>query len=104
MSFAVIRTGGKQYKVSPGQRIKIEKIPGDVGKTVAFNDVLLVVDGKNVSVGTPTVKGAKVAGKVLVQGKRPKQVIFKMKPKKRYRVKRGHRQFYTEVEITAIKP
>lgn len=102
MLFAVIRTGGKQYRVSPGQKIKIEKLPDDVGKRVVFHDVLLVADGDAVSVGTPTVKGASVTAKVLAHGKREKQIVFKMRPKKRYRVKRGHRQPYTEAEIEKI--
>ena len=103
MPFAVIRTGGKQYLVSPGRKLKFEKIPGESGASVRFDDVLLVSDEKKTSIGTPNVSGASVAGKIVTQGKHEKQIIFKMKPKKRYRVKRGHRQLYTEVEITAIK-
>lgn len=100
--FAIIRTGGKQYLVSPGQKLKIEKLPGKEGENFAFNEVLLVSDGERVSVGMPTVSGATVAAKLVSQGKHKKQVVFKMKPKKRYRVKRGHRQPFTEIEITGI--
>ena len=102
MPFAVIRTGGKQYIVSPGMKLKIEKLPAEAGKTVTFDDVLLVSDDKTVSVGQPKVVGVSVTAKVLVQGKHDKQIIFKMRPKKRYRVKTGHRQPYTEVEIEKI--
>ena len=101
--FAVIRTGGKQYKVTPGQKVKVEKLTVEVGKGVTFKDVLLVRKSGKVTVGKPTVKGAKVTAKVVAQAKHPKQVIFKMKPKKRYRVKTGHRQPYTEVEIEKIE-
>lgn len=102
MSFAVIRTGGKQYIVSPGTKLKIEKIPAEAGKMTTFDDVLLFADGKTVLVGTPNVAGAKVSAKIVEQGKHKKQIIFKMRPKKRYRVKTGHRQLYTAVEITDI--
>lgn len=101
--FAIIRTGGKQYKVAPGTTVKIEKLPENEGEEVVFDDVLLVSDGDNVQVGAPTVAGATVHGKVVEQGKRKKQVVFKMKPKKRYRVKKGHRQPYTEVEVEKIE-
>jgi large subunit ribosomal protein L21 len=102
MEFAIIKTGGKQYKVSPGQKIKIEKIDAQESKGVVFNEVLLIDDGKNVAIGMPTVKGAKVEGKVLEQGRADKVIIFKYKSKKRYQVKRGHRQPYSLVEITKI--
>ena len=85
-----------------GALLKIETLQGEPGAEISFDKVLLVADGDNVSVGTPTVSGAKVSGKILDQGKHPKQIIFKMRPKKRYRVKTGHRQKYTEVEITKI--
>lgn len=100
---AVIRTGGKQYLVSPGTKLKVEKVPQAPGAKVVFEDVLLVIDEEKVSLGRPLVSGAKVVARVLAQAKHPKQVVFKMKPKKRYRVRRGHRQSYTEVEITAIE-
>ena len=101
-TFAIIRTGGKQYLVSPGGAVKIEKIPGEVGAKVSFGDVLLVSEGEKVSVGMPIVSGATVKGKITAQGKHKKQIIFKMKPKKRYRVRTGHRQLFTEVMIETV--
>lgn len=99
--FAVIESGGKQYRVAAGDRIKVEKIEG--GKeTLVFDKVLLVRTDEGVKVGTPHVKGAKVEAKILREGKAKKIVIFKYKPKKRYRLKRGHRQTFTEVEIGKI--
>lgn len=100
---AVIKTGGKQYKVEPGKKIKIEKIEEQEGKEITFDEVLLVEDGKDLTIGEPLVKNAKVLGKVLKQDKHEKVVIFKYKPKKRYHVKKGHRQPYTEVEILKIE-
>lgn len=100
---AVIKTGGKQYKVSPGQKIKIEKLKEQEGNEVVFNEVLLVQDDKNLAIGTPLVEKAKVVGKVLKQDRYEKVVIFKYKPKKRYKVKKGHRQPYTEIEILKIE-
>jgi len=102
-SLAIIKTGGKQYLVSPGQKIKIEKINTSPGKEVVFNDVLLLMNKKGqIKIGQPIVKGAKVKGKVIAQGKGEKIIVFKYKPKKRYKKKQGHRQLYTEVEITKI--
>ena len=100
--FAVIKTGGKQYLVSPGQKIKTEKINKKEGSEIVFNEVLLVEKGKKIEIGTPLVKGAKVIGKVVRQGKAKKVIIFKYKAKKRYKVKKGHRQPFTEVEIMKI--
>lgn len=101
---AVIKAGGKQYIVKPGQKVKIEKIAGDAGKEVVFDDVLLVEDNVNaVKVGTPAVAGATVTGKILQQGKGEKVIAYKYKAKKRYHRKKGHRQLFTEVEITDIK-
>ena len=99
---AVIKTGGKQYIVSPGDKIKIEKINKKENSEVAFNEVLLLEKGKKIEIGTPTIKGAKVIGKVLSQGKGKKVIIFKYKSKKRYKKKKGHRQPFTEVEIIKI--
>jgi large subunit ribosomal protein L21 len=101
--FAVIRTGGKQYLVSPGDKIKIEKIEKKEGEEIVFDDVLLLEKQRKLEIGTPKVKGAKVIGKVLKQGKGEKIIVFKYKPKKRYKVKKGHRQPFTEVEITKIE-
>lgn len=99
---AIIRTGGKQYIVSPGEKIKIEKINKKEGDEVTFSEVLLVEKGKKVEIGTPKVSGAKVIGKVLKQGKNKKVIVFKYKPKTRYKKKTGHRQAFTEVEIKSI--
>ena len=102
---AVIKTGGKQYVVSPGDKIQIEKIDQKEGSEVVFQEVLLcdkTGDGSDVQIGAPTIKGATVTGKILKQGKGEKVIIFKYKPKKRYKRKVGHRQTFTEVEITSI--
>ena len=100
---AVIKTGGKQYLVSPGDKIKIEKIDVKEGKEVTFKEVLLLEKQRKLEIGTPLVKGAKVIGKVLKQGKGKKIIIFKYKSKTRYKVKKGHRQLFTEVEIIKIE-
>jgi len=89
---AVIKTGGKQYIVSPGDKIKIEKIDEKEGKEVIFKEVLLLEKNRKIEVGQPKIKGVKVLGKVLKQGKSDKIIIFKYKPKKRYKKKTGHRQ------------
>jgi len=99
---AVIKTGGKQYLVSPGDKIKIEKLNKKEGSEITFSDVLLLEKSKKVEIGTPLVKGVKVTGKVLKQDKAKKVIIFKYKAKKRYQVKKGHRQPFTEVEILKI--
>ena len=103
---AVIKTGGKQYLVSPGDKIKVEALDIEEGKNATFEEVLLCDkdgEGKAVKIGMPTVKGATVTAKVLRHGKGEKLVIFKYKPKKRYKRKIGHRQTFTEVEILEIK-
>jgi len=100
---AVIKTGGKQYLVSPGQKIKVEKLDAEEKSEVVFDEVLLVEKNKKAIIGTPFVKGAKVVGKVISQGKGKKIVVFKYKAKKRYKVKKGHRQSFTEVEISKIE-
>ncbi|OIO44692.1 MAG: 50S ribosomal protein L21 [Candidatus Nealsonbacteria bacterium CG_4_10_14_0_8_um_filter_35_10] len=100
---AVIKTGGKQYLVSPGQKIKIEKLDAKEGREVTFKDVLLLEKGGKIEIGNPLVEGAKVAGKIISEGKGKKVIVFKFKAKTRYRVKRGHRQPFTEVEITKIE-
>lgn len=102
MSLAVIKTGGKQYLVSVGNKIKIEKLEVEEGKEVSFDQVLLWADDKEIKIGQPLVEKAMVTGKVLKQGRAKKIVVFKYKAKKRYQVKKGHRQPYTEVEITKI--
>ena len=102
---AVIKTGGKQYKVKKGDKIKVEKIPEKEGKTIKIKNVLLIADekGKDVKVGTPLVKGAAVEAKVLEQGRSSKVRVVKYKPKIRYRKEYGHRQPFTKLEITSIK-
>ena len=99
--YAIIATGGKQYRVSEGDVIYIEKIDAEVGSTVSF-DVLLVENEGDVKVGTPVVEGVKVEGKVVGQVRGDKIIVFKYKSKKNYRRKQGHRQPYTKVEITKI--
>lgn len=100
---AVIQTGGKQYLVIPGQKIKIEKLENKDGDEVVFDKVLLVEKSNKVEIGTPFVEGARVTGKVLSQGKGKKVIVFKYRAKTRYRVKKGHRQTFTEVEIKTIE-
>lgn len=100
---AIIKTGGKQYKVSPGDKIKVEKLDKEEGKEIVFGDVLLVEKSRKVQIGTPLVKGAKVTAKVLKQGRGKKVIVFKYKPKTRYKKKQGHRQSFTEVEIAKIE-
>lgn len=100
--FAIIRTGGKQYPVEKGTILKIEKIDQEVGSEIVIDDVLLVNDDSTIVMGTPVVANAQVKAKVLSQGRGKKQIVFKYKNKTRHSVKNGHRQPYTEVEITAI--
>ena len=99
--FAIIKTGGKQYKVSEGDIIKVEKIESEAGDKIEFDQVLMVA-GDDVKVGSPVVEGAKVSAEVLDQKKDKKIVIFKFKAKKNYRKKKGHRQPYTLVKIEKI--
>lgn len=103
--FAVIETGGKQYKVVEGDVLLVEKLPGDFkeGKTVTFDRVLLVDDGKDTKVGTPYIAGAKVTAIFEEEGKHKKIRVIKFKAKSRYFKKRGHRQPYSKVKITALK-
>lgn len=100
---AVIKTGGKQYVVEPGKKLKVEKIDKEEGSMIDFEEVLLIQDGDKTEIGTPFLKGAKVTAKILLQGKAKKVIKFDYKPKKRYHVKKGHRQTFTEVEIAEIK-
>ncbi len=99
---AVIKTGGKQYLVKKGDRIEIEKIEGKEGDEIEFTDILLLEKNKKVEIGKPKVEKAKVVGKILEQGRGEKVIIFKYKPKKRYKKKAGHRQPYTKIEIKEI--
>lgn len=101
--FAVIKTGGKQYLVKPADKIKIEKLNIEKGKEISFDQVLLLEKSRKLEIGNPLVKGAKVVAKILGQGKGKKLIIFKHKPKKRYKKKAGHRQPFTEVQILKIE-
>lgn len=99
--YAVIRTGGKQYRVSQGETLRVEKLPGDVGASITFEEVLMV-GGDKVNVGKPLVAGAKVSAQITAQDRAKKIIVFKMRRRKNYRRKNGHRQSYTEVKITGI--
>ena len=101
-SFAVIETGGKQYKVAPGTKLKVEKLDVAGSANFVFDKVLLTARGERVEVGTPYVSGANVEAKVLRHGRERKKIVFKYHSKTRYRKKKGHRQPFTEVEITKI--
>ncbi len=100
--YAVIASGGKQYRVAPGDTIRIEKLSAEEGSSVDFSDVLMVSDGERITVGTPFVEGSTVTGKVKSQGRGKKIQVLKFHRRKQYRKQMGHRQAYTEVEITAI--
>jgi large subunit ribosomal protein L21 len=99
--YAVFKTGGKQYRVEKGDRVRVEKLPGNIGDTVTFNDVLLV-GGADLKVGTPLVKGAKIEAKIMGQDRAAKITIFKFRRRKNYHRKAGHRQPFTALEITGI--
>ncbi|MFH1182912.1 MAG: 50S ribosomal protein L21 [Candidatus Moraniibacteriota bacterium] len=104
--FAVIATGGKQYLVKRGDLLKLEKLAGEPGSNISFDSVLLLSkdnEGKEITLGQPSVASAKVEAKIIESGKDKKITVLKYKPKKRYRVKKGHRQWYTKVEITGIE-
>jgi large subunit ribosomal protein L21 len=100
--YAVVKTGGKQYRVSAGEKIKVEQITAEVGSEVVLGEVLLVADGDAVRLGAPLLDGASVKAKVLAHGRGDKVRIFKMRRRKHYRKTQGHRQNYTEIEITGI--
>ena len=102
MSYAVIRTGGKQYRVSPGARLTIEKLVGDPGQQVEFAEVLLRGDGDRVEIGAPLVDGAAVRGVILEQDRGPRILVYKKKRRKNYRRRMGHRQYETTVQITSV--
>lgn len=101
--FAIVETGGKQYKVSPGTKLKVEKLDADPGVNLSLDKVLLVADGEEVKLGVPYVEGAKVEAKVLSQGRHDKKIVFKYHSKTRYKKKKGHRQPYTELEVVSVK-
>lgn len=100
--YAVIKTGGKQYRVAAGQKLKIEQIPADIGQEITLDQVLSVGEGDQLKIGTPLVTGAVVTATVLAQGRHDKVKIFKMRRRKHYQKRQGHRQNYTEVRIEAI--
>jgi len=101
--YAVVKTGGKQYKIEEGQILRFEKIPGNVGSPVKFDQVLMFSDGENVQIGQPVLDNVTVEGFIVEQGKARKIIVFKYKRRKRYRRKQGHRQQYTAVKIDSIK-
>jgi large subunit ribosomal protein L21 len=100
--YAVIKTGGKQYTVAVGDKLKIEVIPADIGDKITISEVLMVADDGNVVVGSPTVSGANVVASVISTGRHKKVRIFKMRRRKHYQKSQGHRQNYTEIHIDAI--
>jgi large subunit ribosomal protein L21 len=100
--FAIIQTGGKQYRVSPGDILRVEHLPGERGDEVLLEQVLLVADGEAIQVGQPLVAGARVVSEILRQGKGKKIIVFKKKRRKKYRRKQGHRQLFTALEIKDI--
>jgi large subunit ribosomal protein L21 len=97
--YAVIKTGGKQYRVTPGEKLKVEKLLGEVGSDVTMDKVLMMVDGDNVTIGAPLIAGASVPATVLSHGRGDKVMIFKFRRRKHYRKTQGHRQSYTEIQI-----
>jgi len=101
--YAVVATGGKQYKVQEGEILRVEKLAGDVGSTVTFDQVLMTSDGTDVALGAPLLEGAEVIGQIVEQDKSKKVLVFKYKRRKRYRKMQGHRQPYTAVKINTIK-
>lgn len=100
--YAVVKTGGKQYKVAAGEKLKVEQIPADVGAEVTLDQVLMVGEGESVKIGAPLVAGATVKATVLAQGRHDKIKIFKMRRRKHYQKHQGHRQYFTELRIDAI--
>ena len=102
MSYAIIRTGGKQFRVEPGKKYRFPTLVGEAGGSIEFNDVLLGSDGTNVKTGVPTLSGAKVTGEIVKHGLGDKIIVFKMKRRKNYAKKQGHRQGFTEVKINDI--
>ena len=100
--YAVIKTGGKQYRVAAGEKLKVEQIPADVGAEITLDQILMVGEGESVKIGAPLVSGATVTATVLSQGRHDKIKIFKMRRRKHYQKHQGHRQNYTELRIVAI--
>ena len=100
--YAVIKTGGKQYRVVNGEKLKIEQIPADVGAEITLDQILMVGEGESVQIGTPLLTGATVKATVLSQGRHDKVTIFKMRRRKHYQKHQGHRQNYTEIRVDVI--
>ena len=100
--YAIINTGGKQYQVAQGDRLRVEKLDGNVGDTVELSEVLMVANDDDIKVGQPMLEGAKVTARIVEQGKAKKILVFKKKRRKGYKVKRGHRQLFTGLEIKEI--
>ncbi|AHB04313.1 MULTISPECIES: 50S ribosomal protein L21 [Pandoraea] len=100
--YAVIKTGGKQYKVAAGEKLKVEQIPADIGAEITIDQVLAVGEGESIKFGAPLVSGASVKATVVAQGRHPKVKIFKMRRRKHYQKRQGHRQNYTELRIDSI--
>lgn len=103
MKYAIVESGGKQYKAVEGQSIVVDRLDAEAGGNIVLNDVMLLVNDGAVKIGAPLVKGAKVTGKVVGDEKGPKIIVFKYRPKKHYRVKTGHRQVYTRIQIESIE-
>ncbi len=100
--YAVVKTGGKQHRVTQGEYLKVEKLEGNEGDAIELNEVLMIADGDNLKIGTPMVDGAKVTAKILSHGRGKKVEIMKFRRRKHHQKKTGHRQYYTEIEITGI--
>lgn len=101
-NYAIVETGGKQYRVAPGQKIDVDRLAVAEGEYIELSRVLLIADGKDTVIGNPTIDGAKVVATCLSEGKSDKVIVFKYKPKVRYRRKKGHRQIYSKLEIKEI--
>ena len=101
--YAIVDSGGKQYKVQEGEILRVEKLAGEVGENVSFDKILMFSDGDNVNIGTPLLEDVAVSGHIVEQGKAKKIIVFKYKRRKRYRRKQGHRQQFTAVKIDSIK-
>jgi len=101
--YAVVASGGKQYRVEQGETLRVEKLPGEVGASVSFDNVLMFSDGEDVKIGQPILENVKVTGHIVEQGKAKKIIVFKYKRRKRYRRKQGHRQQFTAVKIDNIE-
>lgn len=100
--YAVIQTGGKQYRVAPGDTLTVEKLPGNVGDAVEFGEVLMLSRDGSLAVGTPRVEGARVTGKIVQHGRGEKLVVYKFRRRKNYRLRNGHRQNYTSIQISDV--